>query len=420
MPSFIHAADLHLDSPLRGLSRYEGAPVEALRGATRRALSNLVDQAIRRRVDLLVIAGDIYDGDWKDYNTGLFFSNQMARLQLADIPVVMISGNHDAASVISRELSLPENVTRLSSKEPESVDFPELEFTVHGQSFANPVVTEDLSLNYPAPKPNRFNIGLLHTSADGRPNHDPYAPCSVERLKLLGYDYWALGHIHQRETLSRSPWIVFSGNLQGRHARELGPKGATLVTVEQQKVVDVKALVTDAVRWAKIEFCCDDFEDEQEILRGLRDRFAIEIDKAEERLVAVRLELSGASELFEQVFSAAERWKHQIYASSAELRSPGVWIEKVKFRPLVTEKSTQSWEDFADFLPGIQTFGQQADELELVAKELFGELESKLPLAWREGEDGLRPTDPERVKASLLEAKQHLLSLLSQGTETDT
>ena len=67
---FVHAADIHLDSPLRGLERYEGAPVDELRGATRRAFENLVDLAIEDEVAFVLLAGDLYDGDWKDYNTG--------------------------------------------------------------------------------------------------------------------------------------------------------------------------------------------------------------------------------------------------------------------------------------------------------------------------------------------------------------
>ena len=132
---FIHAADIHLDSPLRGLSRYEGAPEETLRGATRRAFVNLVDKAIRLKVDLLLLAGDLYDGDWPDYNTGLFFTTQMTRLNQAGIPVVAICGNHDAQSKITRGLKLPSNVTMLSVDEPETVHFEEHQVAIHGQGF---------------------------------------------------------------------------------------------------------------------------------------------------------------------------------------------------------------------------------------------------------------------------------------------
>src|SRR4051812_29910913 len=111
---FVHAADLHLDSPLRGLDRYEGAPVEQLRGATRRALENLVALCLSEKADFLLLAGDLYDGGWKDYRTGLFFAAQMSRLRAADIPVFFVRGNHDAESNITRSLRLPENVRELS------------------------------------------------------------------------------------------------------------------------------------------------------------------------------------------------------------------------------------------------------------------------------------------------------------------
>src|SRR3954468_20138263 len=117
---FVHAADLHLDSPLSGLSKYEGAPVEQIRGATRRALENLVKLCLHEQAQLLVIAGDLYDGDWRDYSTGLFFNRQMAALRAAGVRVVWIRGNHDAASKLTAHLNLPDNVRELSHKKPDS------------------------------------------------------------------------------------------------------------------------------------------------------------------------------------------------------------------------------------------------------------------------------------------------------------
>jgi DNA repair protein SbcD/Mre11 len=194
---FVHTADLHLDSPLRGLSSRQGTPVEELRGASRKALDRLIDLAISERVDFVVIAGDIYDQDWKDYNTGLFFRSRMAKLQAAGIPVYMISGNHDAASIISRKLTLPCNVQSFSSRSAETFVLDSLPVAIHGMSFPNRAVEENLIPRYPAPVAGKFNIGLLHTSLAGAPGHDTYAPCSVEDLVAKGYDYWALGHVHQ-------------------------------------------------------------------------------------------------------------------------------------------------------------------------------------------------------------------------------
>src|SRR3954451_11192985 len=174
---FIHAADIHLDSPLIGLQRYDGAPVEALRGATRRAFQALVDLALAEPVDFLLIAGDLYDGDWRDFNTGLFFVQQATRLTRAGIPIFLIHGNHDAESRISRRLTLPETGKMFSAARPETARRPELGVAIHGQSFRPPDVTDTLARDYPAPIPGWFNIGLLHTAATGREGHAPYAPC---------------------------------------------------------------------------------------------------------------------------------------------------------------------------------------------------------------------------------------------------
>ncbi|MEA3241599.1 MAG: DNA repair exonuclease, partial [Pseudomonadota bacterium] len=250
MVKFIHTADIHLDSPLKGLEIHEDAPVEAIRGATRRAFENLISLAIEEDVDFVLIAGDLYDGDWRDYNTGLFFVRQMGKLDAAGIKVFIVSGNHDAASQITRAMPLPDNVTVFSAKKPQSVKLDELGVIIHGQSYSSRAMSENLGLNYPRQEPGFFNIGLLHTSLTGREGHDVYAPCTIDELKSRGYDYWALGHVHQREVVSTDPLIVFSGNIQGRHIKETGAKGVTLVRVEDGRIVEVEAVELDVLRWS--------------------------------------------------------------------------------------------------------------------------------------------------------------------------
>lgn len=192
---FIHASDLHIDSPLGGLGRYEGAPVERLRTATHSALERLVDKAISEQVDFVLLAGDIYDRDWQDFHTGLFFREQMVRLGRANIRVFIIQGNHDAQGVISKQLVLPPNVTTFSSRSAQTVCLDKLLVAIHGRSFPDRVVDEDLVPSYPDPVPGFFNIGMLHTSLTGRLGHDPYAPTDLCTLIAKGYDYWALGHV---------------------------------------------------------------------------------------------------------------------------------------------------------------------------------------------------------------------------------
>ncbi len=255
---FLHAADIHLDSPLRGLSRYDGLPEDDIRSATRAAFDNLVQRAIAEAVNFVVIAGDLFDGDWKDMGTGLYFARAMGRLDQAGIPVFLLSGNHDAESVLTRSVPWPPNVRLFGSRRPETHTLPDLAVAVHGQSFATPAVTDNLVLAYPDATDHHFNIGMLHTALAGRQGHAAYAPCSLDDLKSKHYDYWALGHVHEHEIVSEAPYVVFPGNTQGRTIRETGPKGAVIVTVEDAQVVTVERIELDVLRWVRVEVACTD------------------------------------------------------------------------------------------------------------------------------------------------------------------
>ena len=246
---FLHAADIHLDSPLKGLAGQEGNAVERVRTATREAFDQLVGLAIDERVDFLIIAGDLYDGNWRDYKTGLFFVGGIGRLNKASITVYLLHGNHDAESQITKRLELPDNVHVFGTRKPETFDIGDLDVALHGQSFRQSDVTDNLVLDYPTPVSGAFNIGVLHTGLGGMGGHTNYAPCSLDDLVNKGYDYWALGHVHQAAVLHEKPHVVFSGNLQGRHIRETGAKGTSLVTVEENEIVDLSSVPCDVVRW---------------------------------------------------------------------------------------------------------------------------------------------------------------------------
>ena len=328
---FIHAADPHLDSPLRGLVAHEGAPAQLLRGATRRAFENLVALAIDEKVDFLLIAGDLYDGDWRDYTTGLFFRSQMVRLNQHGIPVFLITGNHDAASVISKKLPMTDNLQVFSTRTAESKEVPGVPAVVHGRGFPHRAVPENLAHDYPAALPGKFNIGLLHTSLNGRPGHDTYAPCSVQDLQAKGYGYWALGHIHQPEVISEEPWIVFAGNCQGRHARETGPRGCYLVTVDDHLDVESAEWRTlDVVRWEVVEADLGGLEQESEVVRRIRDALSLAIESAEGRLLATRILLTGASPLHGVLLREIGRIRAEVAAIAQDFGEDAVWIEQIK------------------------------------------------------------------------------------------
>jgi len=326
----LHAADLHLDSPLGGLEFYEGAPVDEVRSATRRALIALVDFCLAEHVALLLIAGDLYDGDWRDYSTGLFFLQQMARLAESRTQVVWVRGNHDAQSQITRHLSAPAHVRELAVTGAESVVFEELGVVVHGRGYAVRDTKDNLVSEYPARVAGLLNIGLLHTAVDGREPHARYAPCTLDQLRACSYDYFALGHVHAREVLSTDPWVVFPGNLQGRHVRETGPKGATLIEAETGRIRRVQHVNFDVVRWQMTEVDVSGCEGFEAVIE--RTVAALDVAKtaAEERVLATRVEIVGETSAHVSLLKQSERLKAQVRLES--LVVGGVYVEDVRVR----------------------------------------------------------------------------------------
>ncbi len=385
MFSFIHAADLHIDSPLHGLEQYEGAPVDVLRHAPRRACEALVDLAVDRHVDFVLIAGDLYDGDWKDHTTGLFFCRQMSRLREAGIPAVLISGNHDAQSKITRSLKLPDNVLHLSADRPETARHPkfaELGVAIHGQSFARQAVTENIARDYPAAQPGVFNIGMLHTSLDGMEGHDNYAPCSLDDLLQKGYDYWALGHIHKRQVLHEVPWIVYSGNVQGRHMRETGAKGCYLVRVESGDDVSLEFCPLDVIRWQLAEVNLDAAAaSADDLLKRFHESLKDLLREDNDRPLAIRVLVKGTTRFHHEYLADQEHWLNNLRAVAIDAGVDRVWIEKVQFLTALPTAAVGAgevggpWEGVAAALEQLRTDAEYRRE---VLNE-FDELIRKLP-----------------------------------------
>ena len=293
---FIHCADVHLDTPLQGLAEYPGSPIKEIRNATRRAFEKVLDSAISESVDFLIIAGDLYDTGLKSFESALFFNKQMARLADAGIDVYLIYGNHDAASKLIKQLRPPKNVHVFRSTESHSFSNKQLRLAIHGQSFSTPEITEDLAVNYPAPVPDFFNIGVLHTNLGGISDHANYAPCSLQTLKSKGYQYWALGHVHNRQVLCADPYIVYPGNIQGRHGKEQGEKSCELVTVSDTGMISTGPVSTSVVPW--IETCIDasKCQNADEVYDKLRTALGGLVLQTKERATAVRLKISGTTE----------------------------------------------------------------------------------------------------------------------------
>lgn len=404
----LHAADLHIDSPLRGLAAYEGAPVEDLRMACRRALENLVSLARSEAVDAVLLAGDIYDGTWRDYQTGLFFGRQMSSLREAGIPVFLVSGNHDAQNVMTRDLRLPQGVHVLNTAVPQTIRDERVGLAVHGQGFARRDISENLALSYPIPDTGLFNVGLLHTALNGREGHDNYAPCTVEQLAAKGYDYWALGHVHRREEVSRDPWIVFPGNIQGRHARETGSKGCTLVTVDDLHIVSVVHRELDVARWEHLEVNVAGAADTDSASDLVAERLR---ELADDRLHAVRVTLTGSTPAHLRLWRERERLIGQAQLAANDLG--GIWIEKVR---LTTRPSASTDDGAAGLIADIRRTATALHADGAAIERLVNStplLSSSLPTEAR-GPGRIDPGDAEWLRRLGDEALELLESMLAE------
>ncbi len=328
---FIHTADLHLDSPLLGLSAYADAPAERLRTATREAFQNLVGVAVEEQVDFMIIAGDLYDGKWKDYNTGLFFVRQMGRLRAAGIPVFLLYGNHDAESDMTKSLQLPGNVQTFSSRKAETFHLEALKVALHGQSFKEAKTLENLVPDYPPPVSGWLNIGVLHTALEGSAQHANYAPCSRAELRARGYQYWALGHVHEHFIERGETTIAYPGNLQGRHIREAGARGALLVGAEDTQITTLERLEVDVLRWHALEVDISTARHRRAALRLVGQALAGLLDDARHTLpLAVRVSFTGRSVAHEALVGDEGQLRQEVIAQALALDPERLWVEKVR------------------------------------------------------------------------------------------
>jgi DNA repair exonuclease SbcCD nuclease subunit len=314
---------------MRGLTRYDGAPTDLLRGATRRSFERLVDLALEQSVDFVVIAGDLYDGDRDDFNTAIFLQRQLLRLREGGIPVVIAYGNHDAANEITKRLRFPDGVDVLAWDKPGTVLLDGLGVAIHGQSYPTKAVLEDLSLGYPPPVSDFFNIGVLHTSLDGRPGHDRYAPCTVAALARHGYSYWALGHVHKREVIVEDGvHIVFPGNLQGRDVGETGPKGASVVEFDLDGIVSVSQVDLAPVVWARLEVDVRTASSVDDALGRIVEEIMATQAASNAEMNAVRVTLRANRALAAAWLREPERYEAQLQADATGA-GESLWLERI-------------------------------------------------------------------------------------------
>ena len=409
---FIHCADVHLDTPLQGLAEYLGAPVNEIRNATRRAFEKIVNAAISEKVDFVVIAGDLYDTGLKSFESALFFNKEMARLKEAGIDVYLVYGNHDAASKLIKQLRPPRNVKIFRTSESQTILNEELRVAIHGQSFATPEVIEDLAEKYPPPVPNFFNIGILHTNLGGVSEHANYAPCSLQTLKNKGYQYWALGHVHNAQILCTDPYIVYPGNIQGRNGKEQGEKSCEIVTVSEAGTISIEKLPTSVVPWVEAEIDASGCQTADDVYEKIRTRFAALFSESKERVTAVRLRIVGVTDAHSGLNRDAEQVRNEAISIANECGNGLFWVERVQL-------ATQPRWEHDKLIKRDDPIGEVVRILAALREDAASvgnwgsmlELQKKLPIELADGPEPIK-LDLDTLRTAIEEAEGLLLARL--------
>lgn len=343
---FVHTADIHLDSPLRSLALRDLELAEIVGDASRQAFISIVDLCLEERVDALVIAGDLYDGDQTSMKTARFVATQIGRLHQAGIRVFKIRGNHDALSRISKQLVFPDTVTIFGGRAQSVLQTSGgLDVVFHGLSFTHSKAPESLLPKYPIAREGAVNVGIMHTSLAGSPGHDVYAPCSVADLHNHGFDYWALGHIHVRQLYPGvRATVVMPGIPQGRDINEAGEKSATLVTIRDDGSVEIEERLTSVAQFERLGVDLTGTVEWPEVVARVRGALEELRSNVRSRHVLARVNLTGASPLSWQLIRDRDLLLTEAQQVAGQLG--GTWIEKLDLD--VVPPRAEAVEDTAD------------------------------------------------------------------------
>jgi DNA repair exonuclease SbcCD nuclease subunit len=424
--SFIHAADLHLDSPFRGYSRIDFADEETrenvlrqLRDCTYSALDNIVDACLAHRVDFLVLAGDIYDLADRSLRAQLRFRDALGRLAGAGVAAFVAYGNHDHGAGWRAELAWPDNVCIFPAGEVAAR--PVLRrgrevARVYGISYPRREVAENYARLFRREPDAPFAVAVLHCNVGGHSLHANYAPCTLEELAGTGIDYWALGHVHGRSVLKEhSPCVVYPGNPQGRNPRETGSRGCYLVRVGPGGGVNMEFIETDSVRWERVQVPIDGLGTEQELLERLADRLSGLQQLHAGRSVVVRLELAGRGPLHRRLqhAGALEGMLEELRYRFAGPAGPFVWPESIRSNTAVPvdKESLRESETLLGDLLAISREARGGGEIRDRLRQALAPLDSR---AARH----LNPPGEEEFNALLEAAEDLALDLLWEGEDT--
>lgn len=412
--TFVHAADLHLDSPFIGIRSFNESLAEKLKKATFEAFENIIDLCIERQVDFLLVAGDVYDGAERNLRAQLAFQKGLKRLSDAGIASFVVHGNHDPLNGWFATLKWPEKTHIFGGNSIEVVpvyrNSKEIA-RIHGISFQSQEIRDNLAKNFRRSDSSSFAVGLLHCNVGTDTGHEPYAPCTLKDLIVSGLDYWALGHVHGRTILrDRDPMIIYPGNTQGRNPRETGERGCYIISVNNEGVPKAEFVATDTVRWFVEHVSIEKVEDDEQLIASIRKVCKKVRENADGRNAICRLILTGRGSIHKSIMRQGlmEDLLEELHETEGN-DDPFVWVEKIegKTRSDIDIDSRRQGEDFvADLLNLIQSYRENPDQLSSLTNELEPLFRSS------QGQKLLDMPDLDRLKSYIDEVETLCLNYL--------
>lgn len=406
MIKILHTADIHLDAPLRSLALRDDGLRDAVQAATRAALTRIIDVALSERVAALLISGDLFDGRARSARTGAFLTAQLDRLRAADIPVFYIKGNHDAENPITGTLDLPDNVHIFDARGARVQLSGEL--WIHGVSFADRHAPESLLPRFPAPVAGAVNIAMLHSSLTGAAGHDTYAPCTLGDLVGMGFDYWALGHVHTRQVHSESPWVVMPGMPQGRDIGEAGAKSASLLTVADGRI-EVAEVPTSVVEFTAGALDISGAQSDDALRAALREHLHSVADGLSGNAGVIRLTLTGTPPRHWQILRDQDIWAETVAALARD--TGRLWLDKLELdidAPGPPARAASATDELATLMAAIREEPGFAAAARAEIEEVIGDLPQSVRVALLPDEaaaealtDTLATTGARRVLARM-------------------
>lgn len=400
---FIHAADLHLDTPFRGLQEVNEAIAQRLSQATFTAFDHLIHRALREKVDFLLVAGDIYEQSERSLRAQLRFRDGLALLAQQGIPSYVVHGNHDPLDGWISRVEFPPEVTVFGSDRVTSVTYARDGVAVariHGISYPTAKVSDDFGRGFQREGSEPFQIGLFHCNVGGDPNHAAYAPRSLKELEECRLDYWALGHVHERKVLSEwNPFVAYPGNLQGRHIREAGPRGALLVETEGSRVTDHRFLNLQDVRWEKVLIDIAGLESVDGLVERVQEELEARWEEAEGCSLVLRIHLTGRGPLHKELTRGLEALLERLRETPRPTER-FLWVERL----VDDSRPSLDWEGLAqaeDFVGSVLRLGEELREDPERLREWVKEL-------WTHRRAGRVLTAP---------SEQELLGMLQEAVE---